>query len=474
MRPKVTVYVTCHNYGRYLRQAVDSVLAQILTDWEMILIDDGSADDSRTIIDDYVNSHQNRIRSIINEKPRGLPYCANRAMEMARGEYLMRLDADDYLDESALLTMAAYLDARPEAALVYPNYVYVDEDGTYLGIEQRKKIGDEAKLLDLPAHGACTMVRKRILKAVGGYDERYNAQDGHDLWLKVLNRYQVGNVATSLFYYRQHPASLSRDENRILSARQRIKRGIAARLEGGIKPRIVGLVPAKNTYKSLPGIVLRPFAGKPLIDYTLEAARNSGILDGILVTSDDPEVLAHCGEAPDVMTLHRDISLSQNQVKLTEVLANAVEHMERDFGLFADVLVVLNVHSPLRTADDIREAIDTLLLYDVDSVTSVYEDYELHFTHGAHGLKPLNPGMLNKLRLEREALYVDNGALKVIWRDMVGGSDLYGRTFGHVVMPMERSHRVTGAFETWLVEQILNRQNSSAPGAVRKPVSRRR
>ena len=84
----------------------------------------------------------------------------------AKGEYIIRLDADDYLDESALLVMAKYLDANQDIALVYPNYYYVNEEGNFLGLERRKIIGKEVEVLDLPAHGACTMVRKRILKSI--------------------------------------------------------------------------------------------------------------------------------------------------------------------------------------------------------------------------------------------------------------------------------------------------------------------
>lgn len=464
MRPKVTVYVTCHNYGRYLRQAADSVLNQILTDWEMILIDDGSTDDSGAIIAEYQARCPDQIRSIINESPRGLPYCANRALELARGEYLVRLDADDYFADSALLAMATYLDRNSDIALVYPNYIYIDEDGSYLGTENRKKIGSEAGLLDLPAHGACTMVRRRILKSVGGYSEDFNAQDGYELWLKVFNRYKVANIDSPVFYYRQHGRSLTRNQDRVLEARQKIKRAIAERLTGTIRPKVVGIVPAKNTNTEIRNIVLTPFAGKPLIDHTIKAAFDSGALDHILVTSDDPKVIEHCQGFPGLLTTLRDIDLSREQIKHWQVIADAITHLETDFDIFPDVVVMLNVHSPLRRPEEIRKAVDTLLIYDVDTVTSVYEDYELHFTHGDSGLQPLNPGMLNKLRLEREALYVDNGSIKVLWRDVISGGSLFGRSFGHIVMPFERSMVIDSSVRLWMMEQLALREQRAGAG----------
>ncbi len=438
------------------------MLVQIEQDWELLLINDGSKDDSQKIIEKIATANPERIRVFKNKAAKGLPYCANLALREAHGEYLMRLDADDYLDESALLTLSGYLDNHPDVALVYPNYIYVDEDGTYLGIENRKKVGSETELLDLPAHGACTMARRRALKSVGGYSEDIKAQDGHEIWLKILNRYKVANISTPLFFYRQHSASLSRDENRVLEARAKIKRAMAEQMEGSVKPRIVGLIPAKNTYKATPNIVLEEIAGKPLIDYTLEAALQSGTMDHILVTSDDPKVLDHCEGIPNVLTNLRDMELSLAQVKLSSVIVDAVDHLEQDHSIYPDILVTLNVHCPLRQAQDIRKAVDTMLLYDVDSVISVYENFESLFRHGEHGMEPLNPGMMNRLRLEREALYAYNGSIRVFWRDIVGNDDLLGRHFGHAVMPRERSLVLSGEFEHWMIEQILLHNQGSS------------
>ena len=209
--PNVSVYITSHNYGRFLREAVVSILAQSLESWELFIVDDGSADDTREIANVYA-SRDERIYVIANDTPAGLRACANNVIEKARGRYVIRLDADDYFDESALLVLSKYLDDHENVGLVYPNWTYVGEDGNFLGIERRKKIGTEAHVLDLPAHGACTMVRRRVLKSVGGYDVQHDSQDGHELWLKVLHRYGVANVSTPLFFYRQHGSSMSRDE----------------------------------------------------------------------------------------------------------------------------------------------------------------------------------------------------------------------------------------------------------------------
>lgn len=466
MAPKVTVYITCHNYGRFVAQAIESVYSQIYGDWELLIIDDGSIDDSVSIIQALAARQAGKVRVYLNPESKGLPHCANLAIEEARGAYLIRLDADDYFDESALLTMAIFLDQNPEVALVYPNYVYVAEDGGYLGIEHRKKVGIETKVLDLPAHGACTMVRRRVLKSVGGYSGEHKAQDGHQIWLKILNRYRIANVATPLFFYRQHGSSLTADKSRLLNARREIKRAIASRHEGDIKVRVGGIIPAKNIGSHIPNICLAPIAGKPLIDYAIEAALDSKALDYVFVTSDDVNVLKHCEKFPGVITNLRPMDLSERNVKLIEVMRDAVAHLEGDHRIYLDVLAVLNVHTPLRNAGDIDEAVDSLLLYNVDSVASVYEDHDLHFQHGEHGLEPLNRGAMNQLTLEREALYVDNSAVRVLWRDVLTTDSLFGQTVGHIVMPMERSARIDGYPSRFIVEKLIefSRENDSREG----------
>ena len=464
-RPHVSVYIPCSHYGRFVDGAIRSVFEQTYRDWELIVVDDGSTDETQTVVRDWVARHPDRVRVLRNEVSRGLQVCANMAIEAAAGDYVIRLDADDAFDENALLVLATYLDEHPEVGLVYPNYTYIDEHGTYLGVEYRKKIGKEAKLLDLPSHGACTMVRKRILKSVGGYNERYDAQDGHELWLKVLHRSQVANVSTPLFFYRQHAGSVSRDEGRLLSARREIKRGLAGWQGGAVTPRAVAIIPAKNTYPDFPNLVLEKIAGRALIDYTIEAALETGLFERVFVTTDDPKVLEHCQAFPGVLAVQRSLDLTLPHVRLGAVFYDAVRRLEEELRVHGDILVLLSVHSPLRRPEHIREAVDTLVLHgNVDNVISVYEDADLHFTHGEHGLEALNKGMLQRVRLEREALYVDNGAINAMWRDVVTPTSFFGRNIGHVLMPMAESFQIRSPFTAWLVERILSERNERGEG----------
>lgn len=376
----------------------------------------------------------------------------------------MRLDADDYLDESALLVMVDYLDRHPEVALVYPNYVYVDPSGRWLAVENRKRIGGEAKVLDLPAHGACTMVRKRVMKSVGGYDESFDRQDGHDLWLKVVNRYPVANISTPLFYYRQHSTSLTGDERKLLSTRAQIYHAqVEAQVEQGsdsVSPRIVAIVGAKNSYPHLPNIVLTEVAGRPLIDYTLDALKGVSRLSMIEVSTDDPAVVTYCDEHyPDVRAHLRPEVLSGTHVPELDVVREAVHDLEAG-GLYPDIALLLSVHAPLRRSEHVEQAIDSLLVHNVDVVVSTFEDLHLHYIHSEHGMAPLNPAMHRQIRVEREALYTDNGAIRVLWREVLDTDDAVARRVGHIVMPMWESFQIKSPEDVGLIEQILQHRRN--------------
>ena len=459
-QPHVSIYIPCHNYGRFLEQAIQSVIAQSYPTWELIVIDDGSQDETAEVIARFKDADPSRIIFISHKQARGLQYSANEALKIARGNYIMRLDADDYLDDNALLVMVNYLDQHPDVALVYPNYMYVDEAGNILGVENRKRVGREAKVLDLPAHGACTMVRKRVLKSIGGYNEIFDRQDGYELWLKVLHRYQVGNISTPLFYYRQHENSITQDEEKLLAVRARIKRFMVESNGGAIRPSGVAIIGAKNTYKRFPNIVLTELAGKRLLDYTVDAAMGVAGIDSIVVTTDDENVVKYCRRKyPRVTPLLRSAELSSPRIRENEILEATVKELEKQEKHF-DMIIALSVHCPLRQFGHIQKAIDTLLLYNVDSIISVYEDQDLHYVHGKYGLEELNPTMHRQIRVEREALYVDNGAIRVIWRDILQGGNSRDRKVGHVIMSRKNSIQIKNVYDAWMIEKIIKQRQS--------------
>ena len=216
--PLVTVYITNYNYGKYINKAIRSVIDQSLREFELIIIDDGSTDGSSMIINKYKNHKKIKI---IYQKNKGLTVSNNLALRLSRGKYFIRLDADDWLEPSALKIMSDYLEKNNKFGLVFPDYYEVDEKGNILNLVRRHNFKN-VKLLDKPAHGACTMIRKECLINIGGYNEKFDRQDGYYIWIEFIQRFKVMNINLPLFYYRQHNFSLTKNEEKLIKTRSEI------------------------------------------------------------------------------------------------------------------------------------------------------------------------------------------------------------------------------------------------------------
>lgn len=453
-KPKVTVYVATYNYGEYLKQAIESVLRQTYLAWELIIIDDGSTDGTKEVLADYLE--RPKIRIYTNSMNEGLTRTSNRAISLARGEYIIRLDADDYLDENALLVLVATLDRYPDVALVYPDYYVVSEDGEILRLERRSKINDEVELLDLPAHTACSMIRKTCLVELGGYNEGIRCQDGYDLWIRLIQKYPVYNVNLPLFYYRRHQGSLTTYTDRILRTRHQIKRDFVNR--NNIPAlNVLAIVPVRGAERTGDApLALRPIAGRPLMDYTMDAAVQSAGFERIVVTSDSSEVLAHADGFPSIQTLSRSAELAKPHSPIEPTVLHVLNKLEAE-GYTPDAVALLFVNSPLREARHIQMAIDTLQIYDCDSVISVREDDSYFYRRGKHGLESLVTE--RKLRQERDLFYADTGAIGLSKTSVITPQSFFGRRTSHIIMTKEESFQIDSEFEFWLIEQILMKRN---------------
>ncbi|MBU1985173.1 glycosyltransferase family 2 protein, partial [bacterium] len=280
--PRFTVYIPCRNYGQYLEQAVESVLRQTVADWELLLIDDGSTDHTAQIVQLYLGDR--RIRSYKTDGI-GLIGVANLALREARGRYMIRLDGDDYLDENILLVLGHFLDRNLDVALVFPDYYLVDERGGFLSVERRERLQESNYMLDVPANGACTLVRTEILRQLGGYRTDVDAQDGLDLWVKMCRHSRCANVNLPLFYYRRHGKNLTESSFRIFNARRRIKR-LTLEAEIGASRPFLACILCRRNYDFMPDIWKANLCGRTLLEWSLDECIQSSLFDEIIVASD--------------------------------------------------------------------------------------------------------------------------------------------------------------------------------------------
>ncbi|HIC05038.1 MAG TPA: glycosyltransferase family 2 protein, partial [Nitrospirales bacterium] len=144
--PLITVYIASRNYGHFLGDAIESVLQQTIDNWELLLIDDGSIDDTSRVIDLYREHPKVRVH---RTEGIGLPAVNNLALREAKGEYIIRLDGDDMFDLHILQILASHLDRDSELALVFPDYYLVDESGEIFAHERRQKLYSNDHLMDV-------------------------------------------------------------------------------------------------------------------------------------------------------------------------------------------------------------------------------------------------------------------------------------------------------------------------------------
>lgn len=399
---KVTVYITNYNYGKYLKEAIESVLNQSYSNIELIIIDDGSTDNSKSIIDTYAHDYDIKV---IYQKNKGLNISNNIALSLATGKYLMRLDADDYLKHNAIEKLVKTLDDNPKFGLVFPDYFIVDEFGNEINVIKRHNFKD-VTLHDQPAHGACTLVRISFLRKVGGYYEAFRCQDGYDLWLKFISNFEICNVNEPLFYYRKHGNNLTKDETFILETRSLIQKKFIN--DNSIKnPNCYGLIPVRSLRNSK--LPLAEIDNKTLLQIKIDAALNSELIDEVVVTYSDNEI------STIVQNLYADkvqlIKRPDNFSNYNNSLLDTIKLVDKEFNSEGkyDSVNVLSLEYPYIKSSFIDSAIRSAVLFNSDSVISVREINSSLYKHDGKSMKTVVND--SKTKYERDLIYESVGGI---------------------------------------------------------------
>ena len=211
---KVSIIMGIYNCAATLPEAIDSILTQTFSDWQLILCDDGSKDNTYTVAKTYQEKFPDKIFLIQNEQNMGLNHTLNRCLQAATGEYVARMDGDDISLPTRLEKEVAFLDTHPEYAIVSTPMIFFDESGDWgrsYAIEKPTK-RDFIKHSPVHCHAPC-MIRKEAYLAVGGYteDKRMLRFEDVNLWYKLYARGYAGyNLDEPLYKMRDDRAAASR------------------------------------------------------------------------------------------------------------------------------------------------------------------------------------------------------------------------------------------------------------------------
>lgn len=445
---KITVYITSHNYGKYLQDAVESILRQSAEGWELILINDGSSDNTSDIMSLYKNDPRVRFFST---KGIGLPAVANFVLKKSRGKYIMRLDADDVADENIVLVLGTYLDKHPDIALVFPDYYLTDELGGITAQERRQPIHYSNHLLDMPANGACTMIRKEALLALGGYREDLGAQDGFDIWTKIKRAYKCANINLPLFYYRRHGKNLTENHIRIINARREIKKDACAVNLKKFRP-ITAVIPCRTNYDIYPNLWSMKINGETLLDRAIKTSMASSILDRIVVTCDNPAV-------KKVIANHKDkrlefVERSTDSTLNSRPISHTLEHIIRNHGNgWKGITALLYIQAPLTTTSIMEESIYTLVMNDSDSAFAVQEIATPLYKRTPHGLMPISQS--GNIKSDFDSIYGETMTSVATRNINLKTGSLAGAKISYFVVPKEESFFINSKMDFEIARSLM-------------------
>ncbi len=204
LTPRISVVLAIYNGERHLDDAVRSVLGQTFTDFELIIVDDGSTDSTARLLAGWTTADP-RVR-VVRQENRGLTASLNIGVGMASGTYIARQDADDVSMPDRFARQASHLDADAAVAAVGSSAAVIDRTGATVG-GLTAAVGAQAvrtgllTLRTTPVHGSM-MMRREALLAVGGYRDAFRAGQDYDLWLRLSERFDLDNLPGVLYQWR--------------------------------------------------------------------------------------------------------------------------------------------------------------------------------------------------------------------------------------------------------------------------------
>lgn len=209
----VSVVIPCYNQGRFLGEAIESVLHQSYRDFEIIVIDDGSTDSTRQV------ALGQPVR-YFSQSNQGLSAARNRGIREGQGEYFVFLDADDRLLPGALRAGVDALIEHPKCAFAFGAYRVIDENGSTLAdpIPGPHGAFDYRSLLRgncIEMHATVTY-RASVFETIGVFDPNLKASEDYDMYLRVARQLPICHFDTCVAEYRMHPANMSRDPRLML------------------------------------------------------------------------------------------------------------------------------------------------------------------------------------------------------------------------------------------------------------------
>ncbi len=231
---RISVIIPTYNRGWIIKEAIDSVLTQNYPDFELIVVDDGSTDDTQNILAEY----KSRIR-ILQQDNQGVSAARNYGIDKARGDYLAFLDSDDIWLQNKITTQVNFFKQDPESLICQTEEIWVRNGKRVNPKKYHKKYSGMIFEKTLPrclVSPSAVMIKKSLIEEVGGFDETLPACEDYDLWLRISCRYPVHLISEPLIIKRgghsdQLSANPGLDKYRISALQKILETGSLTRAQ---------------------------------------------------------------------------------------------------------------------------------------------------------------------------------------------------------------------------------------------------
>lgn len=207
MSARVSVVLPVYNQAHYLPDALEGVFKQTYRGYELIVVDDGSTDETPMVLAQYQSRHDFEV---IEQENQGLPRALNAGFSRARGEYLTWTSSDNIMLPDMLAVLVEALQRDPSVGLVYADRYLMDERGQDLG---RLDVPDYDPHLLLHANlvNCCFLYRRECMERVGGYDPDFVYSEDWEYWIRISRHYRMKRIPQALYRYRFHGTSMTSD-----------------------------------------------------------------------------------------------------------------------------------------------------------------------------------------------------------------------------------------------------------------------
>ena len=440
----VTIYILNHNYAKYLEQSIKSALSQTYNNIELIIIDNNSKDGSKKIIEKY---RKKKNIKIIYQRNYRLSKSNNIAIKNSVGNYIMRLDADDWLDPFAVELLVNILKKNSKTDIVYPDYYLVDNDGEV--IEQvRRNYQKKVKLKDQPSHGACTLIRKKFLTKIGGYDESFTRNDGYDLWLSSIKTTTIQNINLPLFYYRRHSNNLTANYNKIIDEKSVILKKKTQGLKN--KFRTIAIIPTRGNFNDQKNLSMKKINGKELILHSIDTFLKSKKIICIVVTTPDKYLISFLKKKYKNKLIYflRDFKDGLINKSLRNSLLDVVKNVKKKIKF--NSIIHASINNPFRSVEKIEQMIDAANYFNTDMVIPLELEKSLFFHHSGKSLKPI--GNHSDLKVERKQIYKEVGNMRFYKVHIL--SKKFPINVGHILLGDPDNIDITGLKNLSLIKKI--------------------